>query len=681
MFVPLLRAQDLNEAYETAIKNAVRAVSPSVVQIVTQGGGDMVVTTPKGPAFRKALGPTTGVIVSEDGYIISSQFNFLNSPTTILVSLPGQDEPVVARRIANDKSRMLTLLKIDAKKLPVPTSAAEKGIVEGQTAIALGRTLDARRNSPPSVSVGIISAVGRIWGKAIQTDAKVSPVNYGGPLVDIQGRVQGILIPASPKGDDVTAGFEWYDSGIGFAIPFEDVLAVLPRLKKGEDLERGILGVRFKSADLYSVQPEVSQVSKGSPAEKMGLKPGDQIVEIDGQPVNRLAQAQHLLGVKYAGDTISLKYKRDGEVHALKDLALIGSLQETAHPFLGILPRRDDPKLGVEIRHVFADSPAAKADLKPGERIMKIGLDKTLRPLSGAKPGRDELLDILNSLSPGTEVRLEVADAMGKTREVSLTLAALPGSVAGVEWTVPAKIEGAASAGKAGVPPEKLKAKPAEEAKADKADAKKIETGFFQRATADGEHQYWVYVPKSYDGSVSHGMVVWLHPPGRTDEQDFKDFVDVWQDVCEKQSLIIVAPKSDNDGWIASESDFVVGAVRDVIKAYAVDRQRIVAHGMGNGGQMALHLGSSHRDLFRGIATVGAVPGSFKDNQMTQRLAFYLAGGELDPLIRGIADARTKLAEKRHSAIFVEIPKRGREYLADPGIRDLARWIDTLDKL
>src|SRR5260370_42706825 len=80
-----LRAQDLNEQREKAMKAATAKVAPSVVQIITQGGADLVVTGPKGPAFRKALGPTTGVVVSADGYIISSAFNFINNPTTILV--------------------------------------------------------------------------------------------------------------------------------------------------------------------------------------------------------------------------------------------------------------------------------------------------------------------------------------------------------------------------------------------------------------------------------------------------------------------------------------------------------------------------------------------------------------------------------------------------------------------
>src|SRR5205823_4997106 len=99
----------INDDFEKAIKQAAKTVGPSVVQIQTQGGTDMVVTSPKGPVFRKALGPTTGVIVDADGYIVSSAFNFINSPTTIIVAVPGYNEPFLAKKIATDKSRMLTL--------------------------------------------------------------------------------------------------------------------------------------------------------------------------------------------------------------------------------------------------------------------------------------------------------------------------------------------------------------------------------------------------------------------------------------------------------------------------------------------------------------------------------------------------------------------------------------------
>src|SRR5262245_6982366 len=267
---PPAGGDDLNGGHEKIMKEAARKVAPSVVQILTQGGADMVAVGPKGVVFRKGQGPTTGLIVSEDGYVISSAFNFLNNPTNILVAVPGQKEPFVAERVATDRSRMLTLLKIKAKGLPVPQAALEKDIKVGQWTLALGRTLDLKREGPPSVSVGIVSAVGRIWGKTIQTDAKVSPVNYGGPLVDVQGRVQGILIPASPRGEEETAGFEWYDSGIGFAVPMEHVVKILPRLKEGKDLKKGLLGIRVKSQDMYSTPPEVGEVTANSAAAKAG---------------------------------------------------------------------------------------------------------------------------------------------------------------------------------------------------------------------------------------------------------------------------------------------------------------------------------------------------------------------------------------------------------------------------
>ena len=76
------------------------------MQIETRGGTDMVVAGPQGAGFRKALGPTTGVIVDADGYIISSAFNFLNNPTTILVRIPGQaGEPLRRRRAWPPTSR------------------------------------------------------------------------------------------------------------------------------------------------------------------------------------------------------------------------------------------------------------------------------------------------------------------------------------------------------------------------------------------------------------------------------------------------------------------------------------------------------------------------------------------------------------------------------------------------
>ena len=672
-------AQEINADLEKATKDAVQKVAPSVVQIVTQGGIDMVVTTPKGPVFRKSLGPTTGLIVADDGYIISSAFNFVNQPTTILVHIQGHKEPYLAKRVATDKSRMLTLLKIDTTGLPIQAFAPKKGIFEGQWAIALGRALDTKNISPPSVSVGIISATGRIWGKCLQTDAKISPLNYGGPLVDIVGRVQGVLIPASPSGNDETAGFEWYDSGIGFAIPLEDVLAVLPRLKLGKDLQRGLLGVRMKSQDIYSALPVIGEVLKDSAAAKAGLQKGDIITEVDGKPVVRMAQIQHILGPKYDGDQVSLKYQRGDKVNELKDLTLVAALQSPAHPFLGILPMRDDPKLGVEVRYVVPKSPAEKAKLQAGDRIVKFGLDKTLIPFSGAERGTRQFTDWLNTLTPGMEIKLEVKRKDGKADTLTAVLDQLPGSVAGEEYQLPEKLPEAASKKRALDPLEvsnpKIKPPKIEPP------AGKPETGIVKRATADGEHKFQVYVPDDYDPNIAHALVVWLHPPGKNKDDDLEGFAALWEDHCAANKIILVMPISENDsGWLPGESDVVVESIQDTMKRYTIDPRRVVAHGLGIGGQMALHLGFSSRDLIRGVAAVGAVTGNIKDNQPAQRLAFFLATGEIDPLAKSIIESRTKLVEKKYSAYYLEMPNRGREYLESAQLQQLVRWIEMLDK-
>ncbi len=679
----LAAQEDLNDQLEKLTKDAAKKAGASVVQIETRGGTDLVVAGPKGQVFRKALGPTTGVIVASDGYIISSAFNFLNSPTTILVRLPGKgSEPLVAQRIATDNSRMLTLLRVDAKGLPVADFVPKKDIKEGQWSIALGRALDAKLESTPTVCVGIISATNRVWGKAIQTDAKVSPINYGGPIVDIKGRVQGVLIPASPRGDDQTAGFEWYDSGIGFAIPMEDILAVLPRLKEGKDLQKGLLGVTMKSPDMYGVLPEVGGVLPKSSAMKAGIKPGDVIVEVDGKPVERMAQVLHALGVKYEGDKISLKYKRGGEIKEIKSLELVGKTQVIAQPFLGILPLRDDPKLGVEIRYVFAKSPAAAAGLKAGDRIVKFGTDdKQLTGFIGdTKRGRAQLFEWLNTLSPGTTVKLEVMrKGKDKADSVTLTLDDLPGSIAGAPVAVLDKLPEEASAKKALAPLESANPN----VKAPKIVEGKVpmpETGLMIRNTPDGEHKYWLYVHEDYDPNVAHAVVVWLHPAGKRNKEDFETFQELWADYCKANHIILVMPVMDKDQWIPTASDFVTAATRDAMTRYTVDRQRVIAHGWGVGGDMAIHLGFNHRDLFRGVCAIGAAPHQIKDNVANQRLSFYLATGELDPLAKTIGEARTKLAERRYPAFHRQYAERGRDYLNEVQLREVIRWIDSLDQ-
>ena len=339
-------------------------VAPAVVRIQTVGGLDRVGRVLTGTAA------TTGVVVSPDGYVISSAFNFVSRPASVLVTLSdGRRFP--AKIVANDRAKMVTLLKIEAAGLAVPKMAPRDGFRVGQWAIAMGRTYE----SPlPNLSVGIISALNRIWGRALQTDAKISPANYGGPLVDIQGRVIGVLVPLSQRQAGRTAGVEWYDSGIGFAIPMADILATLPRLKSGKDLLPGLMGITLKAGDVYASAAVIDRVRFNSPAEKSGLQPGDVIASVDGQVIKRLVQVRHALGNKYAGETITVLVKR-GEKSVEQKIELTGKLEPYTPTFLGLLPvrkKQGEVSKGVTVRGVLPESPASKAMILPGDRVVQL---------------------------------------------------------------------------------------------------------------------------------------------------------------------------------------------------------------------------------------------------------------------------------------------------------------------
>jgi serine protease Do len=295
--------------------------------------------------------------------------------------------------------------------------------------------------------------------------------------------------------------------------------------------------------------------------------------------------------------------------------------------------------------------------------------------------GRDELLEMLSAFRPAMPIRLEVLRKAAKKAEtLTLNLAPLPGTTPDDKAVIPERLPPEASLKKALEPLEVAPGQP-KPPKIDRGD-KKAETGFLKRTTVGGDHKYWIYVHEDYDPNIAHALVVWLHAPQGNSDDDIERFTGLWEDYCKDHHLILVGPQSESDnGWTPSEAEFVQVAAREVMAHYTIDLQRVVAHGLGIGGQMACYLGFNARDLFRGVATVAAVVTNPKDNVPSQRLSFYLVGGDRDPLIKAIAESRTKLIERKIPVYYRELPNRGREYLEDAVLGELVRWIDTLDKL
>lgn len=670
----------LDAVLEAATKAALAKVAPCVVQIQTVGGLEFV--GPSGQRVQRGQGPTTGVIVDSDGFLISSSFNFVHKPAAITVLIPGQNKPLPAKIVAHDQTRMLTLLKVEAEKLPVPEVAPKSEIHLGQWALAVGRTWSDVASTPPSVSVGIVSALDRIWGKAIQTDAKVSPVNYGGPLIDLQGRVMGILVPLSPRGDDELAGVEWYDSGIGFAIPMEDVQRAWPKLKAGKDLVRGVLGYRPKSDNDLLGEAEIGSLDPDGPAAKAGLQEGDRIVAADGVPIERQSQMRHILGPKYAGDKVSLTIKRGEETKEFKDIEL--APPPTGHQFamLGILPVRDDGDPGVEVRYVLADSPAAKAGIKVGDRLIALAG----RPLAG----RQQLRMILDRLSPGTELKLDVHRKDGDKREtLNVRLAALSAEVPADDLKPATKGQalaqpqplaagpmrpGGRAPGKGPPPPKAEPAKPAVE-------PAKVAKGFLPRKDPTLGRTSWVYVPENYDANIAHALVIWLHPKGEPLTDAIRR---IWEPLCQEHHLILYAPQAEHpSGWLTSEVEGIVNDVRELIKTYTIDRDRIVAHGLGEGASLAIFLAFDARDLIRGVVAVGgSLAQPPKEPEAGRRLAFLLFAGARDPGLAAAQAAKTQLVEARHPVVAEEVPGLGTGYPTDAAVfKKLLRWLESLDRL
>jgi serine protease Do len=265
---------------------------------------------------KEVSGYGSGVIISEDGYIITNN-HVIEDAENIEVKL-NDNRTFPAQVIGRDPSTDIALLKIKANNLPYIKYGDSDQLRLGEWVLAVGNPF----NLTSTVTAGIVSAKGRNLGildndhsieSFIQTDAALNMGNSGGALVNTKGLLVGITSAIlSPSGAY---------AGNSFAIPVNIVKKVVEDLKQYGEVQRAIIGVNIapvtqEDADKYKL-PEISgariaSVVKEGSAEAAGLKENDVIVKIDGVSVASPSELQEQVGKHRPGDRVNITYVRNG---------------------------------------------------------------------------------------------------------------------------------------------------------------------------------------------------------------------------------------------------------------------------------------------------------------------------------------------------------------------------------
>ena len=342
------------------------------------------------PRERQEQGLGSGVIVSEDGYIITN--NHVVEQADELMVLLGDKRKLPAKLIGTDPKTDLAVIKIDATGLPVLPWGDSISLQVGELVLAVGNPFGLNQ----TVTMGIISAVGRAnvgivdYENFIQTDAAINPGNSGGALVNLQGQLIGINTAIFSR----TGGY----MGIGFAIPSQMVKNVMKSLIGHGKVIRGWLGVsiqeltqdlaaQFEAPDTQGAL--VGDVFEDSPAGKAGMKRGDIIRTYKGTTVKDPTHLRTLVAETPPDSSVPVEVWRNGKKTTLsvsiaempKDVTALsreapGSTSGN-HALSGlsvepVKPGQTPDGQGVVVTQVESNSPADQAGLRPGDILLEI---------------------------------------------------------------------------------------------------------------------------------------------------------------------------------------------------------------------------------------------------------------------------------------------------------------------
>ena len=283
--------------------------------------------SPAKPVEELSLG--SAVLMSHDGYLLTNNHVTLDAESIVVALADGRQ--TLAKLIGNDPATDLAVLKIDLPDLPAISVGDSTAIRIGDVVLAIGNPFGVGQ----TVTMGIISATGRnqlglnTYEDFIQTDAAINLGNSGGALVDANGNLIGIN----------TAILSGGSQGIGFAIPIKLAMEVMRSIIQHGQVIRGWLGVAVEviTPELiktYGLKVDqgivVTDIDPDGPAHKAGLRAGDVLVKLAGQPIKDGRLAMNQIARKQPGDSIPIEVRRQDKTLQLKVTVGLRPLMEKA---------------------------------------------------------------------------------------------------------------------------------------------------------------------------------------------------------------------------------------------------------------------------------------------------------------------------------------------------------------
>jgi serine protease Do len=318
------RSAALDASRRTAIVTAAARVAPAVVSVNVLRRERQIPQDPFAFFFmphgveRQVQGVGSGFIISSDGVIVTNQHVTEGAQQIVVATRDGRDFP--ARLLGEDPQTDIAVLKVDTTGLATAPIGSSEGLLIGEWVVAIGNPYGyLLGNSEPSVTAGVVSAVGRnllpsdqqagVYVGMIQTDAAINPGNSGGPLVNALGEVVGVNSNIfSNTGSSI---------GIGFAIPIERALRVASELRRYGRVRRAWVGLDVPGAgELRGWKRAgglpVTAVAADGPAGRAGIAPGDVLLAARGQRLRTFLDWEGVLLDAGPGDTLRVSCRCGG---------------------------------------------------------------------------------------------------------------------------------------------------------------------------------------------------------------------------------------------------------------------------------------------------------------------------------------------------------------------------------